>query len=110
MENKEKTFPNVGDELYLARRTGNRWCDMVKDPYTVIAVTKTCVTIQEAKPLFNGPRYFDSLADGIVADPNGRVLKLHWSPKRGEWQVDVYGTGTPSYAVFGRYAYQPYLN
>lgn len=111
METKiEKTFPKVGDELYLQQRTGNYWVDMVKRPYTVIGVTNSTVIVQSAKCIFNGPQYYDTLADDIVADPNGEIVVLHWSAKKGKWQNSKDCAGYPEYAFFGKYEFQPYLD
>ena len=110
METKEKFYPNVGDPLYLRQRTGNSWVDMCKYPYTVIEVTKSNVYIQACKLIFDGPRYYDTVASRIEDDPNGEILKLNWAPKKGQWQIDKYQTGYPEFAVFGRHEHQPYLN
>ena len=110
MERKEKFYPQVGDKLYLSQRTGNCWVDMVKTPYTVIAVDKNHVTIQECELIFSGPRYYDTLADDIKEDPHGEILVLNWAPKRGCWQIDKYKTGYPDIAYFGRWEFQPYLD
>lgn len=106
----EKFYPNVGDQLYLSQQTGNCWVDEVKYPYTVIGVTKSHVIIQEAKLIFDGPRYYDTVASRIEEDPNGEILQLNWAPKRHRWQIDRYQTGYPQIAHFGRYEHQPYLN
>ena len=37
-----KTYPRVGDKLYLQQRTGSYYVDLVKRPYTVIGVTPLC--------------------------------------------------------------------
>ena len=97
-----KTYPEVGTPLYLAN-----WYCSTKDPYTVIAVESGRVIVQAARCIFYGRRYFNTLADDIVADPNGRVISLNYAPKRGEWKESgKYGRT----AVFGRYAYEPYLD
>lgn len=106
----EKYYPQIGDHLYLSQRTGNQYVDMVKRPYTVISVSKSKITIQSAKLIFNGPQYYDTLPDDIVEDKEGEILILNWAPKRGRWQNDEYKTGYPSIAYFGRWEYFPYLN
>ena len=83
---------------------------MVKSPYTVIGIEKGQVVIQSCKLIFNGPRYYDTLADEIVEDKEGEVLKLNWSEKKQRWQIDKYKTGYPQFAFFGTWEYQPYLN
>lgn len=107
---KPKFYPEVGTKLYLSQRTGNYYVDMVKTPYTVIGIDAGKVIIQECQLLFNGPRYYDTLADEIKADPHGAVLALSWAPKKERWQVDKYKTGYPSVAFFGTWEHQPYLD
>ncbi len=110
MENKEKYYPKVGDKLYISQITGNYMVDMVKDPFTVISVTSKCVTIQAAKLIFNGKRYYNTIADDIQNDSEGKILNLHWYPSKQKWGVDPYKTGYPSFAFFGRWEHQPYLD
>lgn len=106
-----KFYPEVGTKLYLSQRTGNYYVDMVKTPYTVIGHTSNGrLLIQECELIFNGPRYYDTLADEIRSDPNGQVLELNWAPKKERWQIDKYKTGYPSVAFFGTWEHQPYLD
>lgn len=105
-----KFYPEVGTKLYLSQRTGNYYVDMVKTPYTVIGVASGKVLVQECQLIFNGPRYYDTIADDIKADPNGEVLALSWAPKKERWQIDKYKTGYPSVAFFGAWEHQPYLD
>lgn len=105
-----KTYPRVGDKLYLQQRTGSYYVDLVKRPYTVIGVTPSVVRVQACELIFNGPRYFDTLPDAIKADPEGEVLELHWAPSKGMWQIDKYKSGYPEYAHFGNWEYYPYLD
>jgi hypothetical protein len=105
-----KFYPEVGTKLYLSQRTGNYYVDMVKTPYTVIGVSSGKVLVQECQLIFNGPRYYDTIADDIKADPNGKVLTLSWAPKKERWQIDKYKTGYPSVAFFGNWEHQPYLD
>jgi hypothetical protein len=105
-----KFYPEVGTKLYLSQRTGNYYVDMVKTPYTVIGVSSGKVLVQECQLIFNGPRYYDTLADEIKANPNGQILELNWAPKKARWQIDKYKSGYPSIATFGRWDYQPYLD
>lgn len=106
----DKIYPKIGEHLYLRQRTGNSWVDKVKYPYTVIDVTSSAVIVQGCKLLFNGDRYFNTIADKIEEDPEGDIKTLHWSPKHARWQIDEYGTGYPSFAVFGEWKHQPYLD
>ena len=51
----KKTYPKVGDELYIRQFTGSYYIDIIKRPYTVIAVSKTKILIQACElvyPLF----------------------------------------------------------
>lgn len=105
-----KYYPEVGTKLYLSQRTGNYYVDMVKTPYTVIGVSSGKVLVQECQLIFNGPRYYDTIADDIKADPNGEVLTLSWAPKKERWQIDKYKTGYPSVAFFGEWLHSPYLD
>ena len=106
----EKFYPEVGTPLYLSQRTGSYYADMVKNPYTVIGVKGGKVQIQECKLIFNGPRYYDTIADEILPDSEGEILELNWAPKKEMWQVDKYKTGYPDYAFFGRYEHFPYMD
>ena len=106
----EKFIPKIGTKLYLHQRTGDAWVDMCKYPYTVIGYDRGKVLIQQCKLIFNGPRYYDTLASAILEDPHGEILALSWAPKKGQWQIDKYKTGYPEIAVFGSWEYQPYLN
>jgi len=109
-------YPEVGEHLYLRQYTGNMWVDEVRRPYTVIGVDTihNIVTVQECELIFNGPRYYNTIADSIVENPNGRTLELRFAdtkkyPKRwvekGRDLADY-----PLTAVFGRWEHQPYLN
>lgn len=109
-------YPEVGEHLYLRQYTNNCWVNDVKRPYTVIGVdkVKNIVTIQECKLIFNGPRYYDTVADEIVANPNGSVMQLRFAntKKYHEKWVEK-GRDLADYpltAVFGRWEHEPYLN
>ena len=104
-----KYEPKVGDRLYLRVQTGDRWVDMVKDPATVIEVKGNTCIVQACELFFSGPRYYDTLPSYIMPDPDGKTLKLRWSEKKQRWQESPAGS-YPRFAVFGEYAYQPYLN
>lgn len=109
-------YPEVGEHLYLRQCTGNSWVDSVKRPYTVIGVDKNkhIVTIQECELIFNGPRYYDTLADEIKANPNGRTMQLRFANANGyreKWIEKGRSTADyPLMAVFGQWVYEPYLN
>jgi len=113
----EKTFPKIGDQLYLRQFTGNMWVDEVKRPYTVIGVNPTEVIVQACELIapidpVSGKRvfYYDTIAETILPDPNGRVETLTWHAKRGKWGTPGPDSDYPEYAIFGRYEHQPYLN
>ena len=102
----------AGTPLYLYQMTNNCWVNDVRRPYTVVAVSDKEITIQEALCIFNGPRYYDTLADDIVPNPNGRIRVLKQSNAKkykGLW-VDKLGETYPYIAEFGEYDYYPYLN
>lgn len=103
--------PKIGEHLYTYTPSGNYWVSMVRNPYTVINISKSGkeITIQAAKPIFFGVRYYDTLPDDIVEDPNGRIKKMRWSEKKHRWQESPAGS-YPEVAVFGEWDYQPYLN
>lgn len=107
----EKYIPKVGEKLYLRQHTGDDYADMVKEPYTVIKVTKSAVYIQSAKCIFEWPRRYDSLPIRIEEDLEGHIIKLNYAPKKNKWQIKAYSNDTyPRYAYFGTWAYFPYLN
>lgn len=106
-----KFYPPVGTKLYLSQRTGREYVDMVRTPYTVIGHNSAGqLLIQECELIFDGPRYYDTFASDIKANPNGHVLALNWAPKKECWQIDKYKTGYPSIAFFGKWDYHPYLD
>ena len=127
---KEKTYPNVGDKLYLRQFTGNDYVDMVKRPYTVIGVSKGKVLVQECElvwPIYHcsndghpdydrkeleGKRvaFFDTMPESIIEDKNGRIEELTWHNKRKMWGTPGREADYPEYAIFGEWKYFPYLN
>lgn len=126
---KEKTFPKVGDQLYLRQFTGSYYVDMVKRPYTVIEVTPTKVVVQSAKLIFpifkydpktmsdyykefDGKRvsFYDTVAESIEEDPEGRIEELTWHGRKGLWGTPGPDSEYPEYAIFGKYEHQPYLD
>ena len=124
----ERFIPEVGTPLYLQQRTGNYYVDLVKRPYTVIGYERGKVIIQECKmtppvyhcvgnphldrPDLEGQRvwFYDTVAEFIEPDPEGRIEELNWSPKHGTWQIDRFKTGYPSFAHFGEYKHCPYMD
>lgn len=125
-----KTYPKVGDKLYLRQFTGSYYVDMVKRPYTVIAVDTNEITIQSAKlvfPIFHydpkvmsdyykqfdGKRvcFYDTVAESIEEDLDGRIETLTWHKKRELWGTPGRDADYPEYAIFGQgYQHQPYLD
>lgn len=128
MELKEKTYPQVGDKLYLRQFTGSYYVDMVKMPYTVIGVTPTKVLVQECnliapiyhctgnpyydRPDLEGQRvfFYDTVAESIEEDTNGRIKELTWHGRRGMWGTEGRDADYPQYAIFGKWEHQPYLD
>ena len=107
----EKRYPEIGEKLYLQKCTGSYYVDLVKHPYTVVEVKGGSVFVQAARLVFYGDRYFDTLPDKIVADPNGEIIKLTWSKKHGKWQhKSSPDSKYPAFAHFGYWDYQPYLD
>ena len=104
-----KHIPQPGEHLYTYTPCNSYWISMVRDPYTVESVKGNVCVIREAKLIFNGPRYYDTLADDIVDDPNGRKMTLRWSEKKQRWQESP-ANGYPRVAVFGCWDFQPYLD
>ena len=102
MENKHF----IGEHLYLVYPyTGT------KNPYTIIGFKGEKIIVQEAECIFPYPRYFDTLPDKIVENPNGEIVTLFQSKSKaykGCW-VDK-GGSYPHIAVFGRWDYEPYLD
>jgi len=124
----EKTYPKVGDELYLRQFTGRSYIDEVKRPYTVMEVSTAKVVVQSCKliapvyhccgnkfldrPDLEGERvfFYDTVAETIEPDPFGRIETLTWHAKRGMWGTEGPDSNYPEYAVFGEYKHQPYLD
>ena len=104
-----KHEPTINEKLYLYTPCSNGWVSMVRNPYTVDSVSGNTCIVREARLIFNGVRYYDTLADDIVDDPNGRKIKLRWSEKKQRWQETPAGS-YPRVAVFGSWDYQPYLD
>lgn len=100
----------VGDHLYLYTDCNLWTIRMCHDPYTVIGIKGNRITIQEARLVFNGPRYFDTLPDAIVPNPLGELKMLRYDKKGNRWVVTPKNGSDHKVAVFGRYDYQPYLD
>ena len=122
-------YPKVGDQCYLRRFTGSYYVDLVKRPVTVVSVAENEIIVREAKliapvyhcvgnpyldrPDLEGQRvfFYDTVAESIEPDENGREIGLVWHPNKqlwGEAEPDKY---YPSYLIVGEgYKHQPYLD
>lgn len=124
-----KTLPNVGDQCYLRRFTGDYYCDLVKRPVTVIAVNENRVVVQHAhliapiyhcegnpyldRPDLEGQRvfFYDTVAEKIEPDPNGRIEVLVWHPEKEMWGTKDSDSSYHAYLITGEgYQHMPYLN
>ena len=104
-----KHMPEINEHLYLYTPCSDYWVRMVRKPYTVESVKGNICMVREARPVFSGPVYYDTLPDRIEDDANGRRVRLRWSEKRNRWQESP-ASSYPRVAVFGEWDYQPYLN
>ena len=123
-----KTYPKVGDKLYLRQFTGDSFVDQVKEAYTVIKVDKSKVVVQSCKYVwptfhyeegmsdyyreFDGQecRFYDTLPEKILEDNEGVTKELTWHSKRQKWGTKGRESDYPEFAIFGEWRYQPYLN
>ena len=71
-----KHIPEVGEHLYTYTPCNDFWVSSVRTPYTVESVRGNTCIIREARPVFYGLRYYDTLPDEIVEDKNGRIKTL----------------------------------
>lgn len=106
--NEDNTEIKVGTPLYLYDDCNLWTVRMVHNPYTVTGFKGKKIEIRAAKLIFKGVRYFDTLPDAIIEDPNGKVKYLRKN-KNGKWVVTPKECNNET-AVFGRYDYQPYLD
>lgn len=104
-----KHIPTIGEHLYTYTPCGAYYVAAVRLPWTVETVKGNAITVREARPVFYGARYYDTLPDDIVDDPNGRTMVLRWSEKKQRWQESPAGS-YPKVAVFGEWDYFPYLD
>ena len=104
-----KHIPTVGEHLYTYTPCNHYYVEAVRDPWTVDSVKGNTVIIREARPVFLGKRYFNTLPDYIEEDPTGKTMTLKWSEKKQRWQESPAGS-YPRVAVFGEWAYFPYLD
>lgn len=125
-----KTFPKIGEQGYLRQFTGNSYVDIVKRPVTVVGVTSDRVMVQYAKliapvyhccgnpyldrPDLEGQRvfFYDTVAENIEPDSNGRIEELSWHGRKGYWgSAGRKDSDYPQYLITAEgYQHQPYLN
>jgi hypothetical protein len=104
-----KHIPEIGERLYTYTPCNAYYVAAVKKPWTVVYVRGNECMVQAARPVFDGPIYYDTLPDDIVEDPKGQMMKLRWSEKKQRWQESPAGS-YPRVAVFGKWEYFPYLD
>jgi hypothetical protein len=124
-----KQLPKIGEQCYLRRFTGSYYVDLVKRPVTVIAISENEITVQHAKllapiyhcvgnpyldrPDLEGQRvfFYDTVAESIEPDENGKIEKLTWHPKKELWGQNDKDANYPAYLIVGEgYKHQPYLD
>ena len=105
----EKGTHFVGEKCSVYTPCSNYWVSMCRTPYTVIAVKENELTLQECTLVFYGDRYYNTVADEIIPNPNGRIMKVRWSEKKKRWQESPAGS-YPKVPIFGIWEHQPYLN
>lgn len=115
MAKKPEFYPAIGEHLFLSQHTGDYYVDLVKIPYTVVDYDsrKHLVYVQRCKLIFNGPIYYDTVADDIEADPTAEIELLTWADNKRYhgWVKKSYPNDTyPYVAHFGEWKHQPYLN
>lgn len=99
--NRVKQYPVPGTPGYIENiYTGS------KLPWTVVGKGKGGkLIVQRAKLIFHGVRYFNTVADEIIADPEGEIRELTWRTKNGCWHDGDYDR-----AYFGKYEHEPYTD
>lgn len=101
-EDGVKWFPPIGTKVTISRLTGS------ETPYTVVGYSGGKLRIRRARLVFDGPHYYDSVADrieeGLPGDPEDELV---WKPKSKRWGgKGRYG----GYPIFGRWSHEPYLD
>lgn len=106
----KKHIPMVGEKLSTYTPCGNMWVSSVRRPWTVEQViSENKIVVRQAKPVFNGPVYYDTLPDDIVDDLNGERMVMRYNNKRNRWQESPAGS-YPRVAIFCGWDWQPYLD
>ena len=96
-----KHIPQVGERISLYTPCSDMWVAEVRYPYTVESVNGNTMIVREARPVFLGPRYYDTLPDYIEDDPDGKRKKMRWSEKKQRWKESPIEGGYPMVAIFG---------
>lgn len=97
-----KWYPPVGTKVTIVRATGS------ETPYTVVGTESGRLRIRECRLEFDGPRYFDTVADRITEGlPGDREKELVWKPKSESWGEKG---AAYSYIRFGKWRHQPYTD
>ena len=98
-----KWFPPAGTRLTIVRPTGSAM------PYTVVGRgANGTLEIRRCRLVFDGPHYYDTVADriepGDLGDPQ---TLLTWKRKGETWGE---GGKARSHVVWGKWFHQPYLD
>lgn len=95
-----KHNPIIGEHLYIYTPCNMYYVQAVRDPFTVESVSANgnTITIRAARPVFCGPRYYDTMPDRIEDDPNGKRITFCVKESKviASWDVKVsyYSTRT----------------
>jgi hypothetical protein len=101
-EDGAKYYPPEGTKVTLTRPSGSAV------PYTVVGHANGKLRIRKARLVFDGPRYYDTIADrieeGLPGDPEEELV---WKAKAKRWGgKGKYG----AYPVFGKWIHSPNLD
>jgi SAM-dependent methyltransferase len=101
-EDGAKYYPPEGTKVTLTRPSGSAV------PYTVVGHANGKLRIRKARLVFDGPRYYDTVADrieeGLPGDPEEELV---WKAKAKRWGgKGKYG----AYPVFGKWIHSPNLD
>lgn len=101
-DGKARYYPPIGTKLTLRMPSG------AAIPFTVVGKGGGKLRIRRARLIFDGIRYYDTIADrieeGLPGDPEEELV---WHPKLGDWHgKGKYG----GYPAFGYWEHQPYLD
>lgn len=98
----KKFWPPVGTKATICRAYGG-----TETPVTVIGRKGQFLLVRDCQLRFDGPRYYDAVADRISEGREGieQTRELSWK-KTGWHEKGKYG----GYVDFGRWGHQPYLD